>query len=140
VTPGGLVYLVLNRSVAGLPLIRKRADYEAFERITIEAHGRHPMQILAWCLMRTHWHFMVWPRGSQRIGLSETPTRTNPPATPQARLLPASPNLLLLLPVSSAFRGYGGAHCSISLPYFGTFRAAVIVGDGEVRMARWILR
>jgi hypothetical protein len=57
VTPGGLVYLVLNRSVAGLPLIRKRADYDAFERITIEAHGRHPMQILAWCLMRTHWHF-----------------------------------------------------------------------------------
>jgi hypothetical protein len=32
-TPGGLVYHVLNRSVAGLPWFRKRADYEAFERI-----------------------------------------------------------------------------------------------------------
>lgn len=62
VTPGGLVYHVLNRTVAGLPLFRKAADYEAFERIMIEAHGRHPLRILAWCLMRNHWHFVVWPR------------------------------------------------------------------------------
>ena len=54
VTPEGLVVHVLNRSVVGLPLFRKRADYEAFERIMIEAHGRHPLPILAWCLMRTH--------------------------------------------------------------------------------------
>jgi len=33
VTPGGLVYHVLNRSVAGLPLFRKEADYAALERI-----------------------------------------------------------------------------------------------------------
>ena len=62
VTPGGLVYHVLNRTVAGLPLFRKEADYEAFERIMIEAHERHPTRILAWCLMRNHWHFVVWPR------------------------------------------------------------------------------
>jgi putative transposase len=62
VTPGGLVYHVLNRTVAGLPLFRKEADYEAFERIMIEAHERYPLRILAWCLMRNHWHFMVWPR------------------------------------------------------------------------------
>jgi putative transposase len=62
VTPGGLVYHVLNRSVAGLPLFRKEADYEAFERMMIEAHALHPTRILAWCLMRTHWHFVLWPR------------------------------------------------------------------------------
>jgi len=62
VTPGGLVYHVLNRSVAGLPLFRKQADYEAFERIMIEAHGLHPIRILAWCMMPNHWHFVVWPR------------------------------------------------------------------------------
>ncbi len=62
VAPGGLVYHVLNRSVAGLPLFRKEADYEAFERIMIEAHERHPTRILAWCIMRTHWHFVVYPR------------------------------------------------------------------------------
>jgi len=62
VTPGGLVYHVLNRTVAGLPLFRKEADYEAFERIMVEAHQRHALRILAWCLMRNHWHFVVWPR------------------------------------------------------------------------------
>lgn len=60
--PGGLVYHVLNRSVAGLPLFRKQADYEAFERIIIEAHDLHPTRILAWCVMRNHWHFVVWPQ------------------------------------------------------------------------------
>ena len=37
VTPRGLVYHVLNRSVAGLPLFRKPADYEAFERNALTA-------------------------------------------------------------------------------------------------------
>jgi putative transposase len=60
--PGGLVYHVLNRTVAGLPLFRQDADYETFEQIMIEAHQRHPLRILAWCLMRNHWHFVVWPR------------------------------------------------------------------------------
>ncbi len=62
VTPGGLVYHVLNRTVAGLPLFRKEGGYEAFERIMIEAQQRSPLRILAWCLMRNHWHFVVWPR------------------------------------------------------------------------------
>lgn len=53
VTPGGLVYHVLNRSVAGLPLFRKDADFEAFERIMIEAYARHPARLLGWCVMMT---------------------------------------------------------------------------------------
>ena len=48
VTPGGLIYHALNRSVAGLPLFRKQKDFEAFERIMIEAHARHPIRVLAW--------------------------------------------------------------------------------------------
>ena len=28
----------------------------------IEAHALHPTRILAWCLMRNHWHFVLWPR------------------------------------------------------------------------------
>jgi REP element-mobilizing transposase RayT len=62
VAPGGLVYHVLNRSVAGPALFRKEADFEAFERITIEAHQRHPIRILAWCMMLNHWHFILWLR------------------------------------------------------------------------------
>lgn len=67
VTPGGLVYHVLNRTVAGLPLFRKEKDYEAFERIMVEAQERRPTRLLAWCLMRNHWHFVVWPREEGEI-------------------------------------------------------------------------
>ena len=60
--PGGLVYHVLNRSVARMPLFRKSADYEAFERVLDETQQRHPTRILAYCLMPNHWHFVLWPR------------------------------------------------------------------------------
>jgi len=62
VAPGGQVYHVLNRAVARLPLFRKQADYAAFEEVLVEAHERYPTRILAWCLMRNHWHFVIWPR------------------------------------------------------------------------------
>ena len=62
VAPGGLVYHVLNRAVARLPLFRKEEDYLAFERILVETQERHPTRILAWCLMKNHWHFVIWPR------------------------------------------------------------------------------
>lgn len=62
VAPGGLVYHVLNRAVARLPLFRKEADYAAFERVMLEVQERHATRILAWCLMRNHWHFVIWPR------------------------------------------------------------------------------
>ncbi len=60
------MYHVLNRTVAEVPLFRKEADYEAFERIMIEAHERHPTRILGWRLMRNHWHFFVWPRSGHK--------------------------------------------------------------------------
>ena len=60
--PGGLVYHVLNRAVARLPLFRKEADFAAFERIMHEALERHPTRLLAWCLMRNHWHIVIWPQ------------------------------------------------------------------------------
>jgi len=66
-TPGGLVYHVLNRAVAGLPLFRKAADYAAFERIMVEAQERHPTRLLAWCLMKNHWRFVVWPRKDDEL-------------------------------------------------------------------------
>ena len=44
------MYHVLNQSMAGLPLFRKRADYEAFERIMIEAQER-----MLKILRRTTW-------------------------------------------------------------------------------------
>lgn len=60
--PGGMVYHVLNRAVARLPLFEKEADYEAFERVLEEAHLRFPIRILAYCVMPNHWHFVLWPK------------------------------------------------------------------------------
>ncbi len=42
VAPGGVVYHVLNRAVARLPLFRKDADYAAFERVMLEAQEHTP--------------------------------------------------------------------------------------------------
>lgn len=57
-----MVYHVLNRTVARLPLFRKEADYAAFERVLLEAYERTPTRILVWCIMRNQWHFVIWPR------------------------------------------------------------------------------
>jgi putative transposase len=59
---GGVVYHVLNRANARLPLFETQADYELFERTLEQAHGRVAMRILAWCLMPNHWHLVLWPR------------------------------------------------------------------------------
>lgn len=62
IAPGGLVYHVLNRAVARLPLFQKAGDYQAFERVLHEAQERYPTRILAYCVMPNHWHFVLWPR------------------------------------------------------------------------------
>jgi putative transposase len=61
VAPGGLVYHVLNRSVGKMRPFGKGADFEAFQRAMIEAHQRHPIRILSFCVLSNHWHVVVWP-------------------------------------------------------------------------------
>ena len=51
----------LNRAVARLPLFQKEADYEAFERVLRKAHERFPIEIMAYCVMPNHWHFVLRP-------------------------------------------------------------------------------
>ena len=65
-TPGGYVYHVLSRAAARLTLFRKAADYDAFLRVLDEALERTPTRLLAYCLMPTHWHFVLWPEHDQR--------------------------------------------------------------------------
>ena len=60
--PGGYAYHVLNRAVARLPLFEKDGDYEAFERILRLALHKHPIRLLAYCLMPNHWHLVLWPK------------------------------------------------------------------------------
>jgi len=62
VAPGGLIYHVLNRGVGRRELFHKAADYDAFLKVVVEAHQRHPVRLLAFCLMPNHWHLLLWPR------------------------------------------------------------------------------
>ncbi len=66
--PGVQVYHVLNRSVGKMHLFSSDADFEAFQRVMIEAHQRHPIRILAYCILSNHWHFVVWPEATEKRG------------------------------------------------------------------------
>ncbi len=58
---GGLVYHALNRANKGISLFEQDGDYRAFEEILGEAHGRILMRTLAYTLMPSHWHMVLWP-------------------------------------------------------------------------------
>src|SRR5580698_8724713 len=61
ITPGGMVFHVLNRGVGRRRLFDKPADYAAFEAIVEETLEKSPMRICSYCLMPNHWHFVLWP-------------------------------------------------------------------------------
>ena len=65
--PGGFAYHVLNRSAGRINLFSREKDFAAFENLLIEAHERHPIRILAYVLMGTHWHVVVWPRDDGQV-------------------------------------------------------------------------
>ena len=69
---GGYSYHVLNRSNARATLFKKRADYEAFERVLEQAFERVPLRILSYCVIK-------------RLGLEHTmraPGRPRQASTP----------------------------------------------------------
>ena len=67
VAPGGVVYHTLNRAVARSTLFKKDGDYEALERVLGLALERCPLRLLAFCLMPTHWHLVLWPTADGQL-------------------------------------------------------------------------
>jgi putative transposase len=67
VAPGGQIYHVLNRSVGKSRLFGNDAEFEAFERIIVDAQERHPVPILAYSVLPDHWQFVVWPKKSGQM-------------------------------------------------------------------------
>ena len=63
VATGGIVYHVLNRSNGRVPLFESDGEYESFLTALAEAHERTPMRTIGYCVMPTHWHLVLWPRG-----------------------------------------------------------------------------
>ena len=51
---GGLIYHVLNRANARLPIFEKPEDYAAFERVLEEGVERTKTRLLAYCVLSTH--------------------------------------------------------------------------------------
>ena len=60
---GGLVYHVLNRANGRQVLFNDAGDYAGFERVLHEAQQRIAMRLLAYCVMPTHWHLVLWTYG-----------------------------------------------------------------------------
>jgi putative transposase len=67
VTPGGLIYHVLNRGVGRMRLFASASDFAAFERIIMKALAEVPIRICAFCIMPNHWHFALWPHGDEDL-------------------------------------------------------------------------
>jgi putative transposase len=61
VAPGGFVYHVVNRAAGRLILFESASDFAAFERLLSDVLIRTGMRIIAYCLMRNHWHLLLWP-------------------------------------------------------------------------------
>ncbi len=59
---GGGVYHVLNRANGRLRIFKKRADFEAFERVLVQGIERVGMRLCGYCIMGNHWHLLLWPR------------------------------------------------------------------------------
>ena len=61
-TPAGYCYHVLNRGNGRRQVFHKDADFSAFVQLFADAHLRHAMRIVAYCLMPNHFHLVLWPR------------------------------------------------------------------------------
>ena len=61
---GGVIYHVINRGNCRMPVFTKPADFAAFVKLLREGCERVPgMRVLAYSLLRNHWHLVLWPRG-----------------------------------------------------------------------------
>jgi putative transposase len=59
---GGMIFHVLNRGDHRQTLFRTPADYDAFIAVLRVAVERFGMRLLAYTVMPTHWHLVIWPR------------------------------------------------------------------------------
>ena len=59
--PAGSVHHVVNRGNDKQTLFESTRDFEEFLKLIVWAKSRVPIRIPAYCLMRNHWHFVLWP-------------------------------------------------------------------------------
>jgi len=61
VSPDGFVQHVLNRGDHRETVFFKAGDFRAFLAVIAEVAYLIPMRILAYCIMRNHFHLLLWP-------------------------------------------------------------------------------
>ena len=61
--PGGFVYHVCNRGSRKGVLFADSRDFDGFVRLLHRAREERPIKIIAYCLLRTHIHLLLWPAG-----------------------------------------------------------------------------
>jgi putative transposase len=61
------VYHVCNRGSRKGVLFESSEEYDAFVQLMAEAREKRSMRILAYCLMPTHVHFLLWPEGDSDL-------------------------------------------------------------------------
>jgi REP element-mobilizing transposase RayT len=66
-TPGGLVYHVFNRGSRKGEIFDGDGEYLDFEALIEQEQAKAKMRIVAYCLMRTHFHFLLWPHSDHDI-------------------------------------------------------------------------
>ncbi len=64
---GRICYHVLNRGNARQDVFHEDEDYQGFTELIGDACDRVPMRVLAWCLMSSHFHLVLWPRGDGEL-------------------------------------------------------------------------
>jgi len=58
---------VINRSNRRVPLFLRPKDYRDFLEILRAGLAKHPVPIVAYCVMDNHWHLVVGPTGTERL-------------------------------------------------------------------------
>ena len=65
--PAGCVSHVVNRGNDKRLLFERAQDFEEFLGLVLWTKARCPVEIVAYCLMGNHWHFVLWQTSDQQI-------------------------------------------------------------------------
>ncbi len=66
---GNIIYHVINRANARLPLFENDDDYELFEEILTQAKEKFDIRILSYCIMPNHWHLVLYPKNDGDVSM-----------------------------------------------------------------------
>lgn len=66
-SPAGSVLHAVNRGNDKKILFESVRNFEEFLWLVVWAKQQCPIRIIAYCIMRNHWHFVVWPSDDDQV-------------------------------------------------------------------------